>query len=1122
MANKRSDTKKQRLFPRGASPCASRLPSTALAPTASSGAGAGVRGFAFLLAGTVLLAGSMTMPGRAQTTTGSIYGTVTDQGGNLVPNAAVTITEVQTGITHTVQTNGSGNYVFPSVAAGDYKVATAATGFGTQTQSGLHVDANQNANASFVLAVGSQSQNVTVTSGVTLVDTRESQLGETVDQTRIEDLPPNGRDVSSLVQLIPGITAYGAQNPGGNQYGTTFSVNGSRTNEDSFYLDGAFDTSLFITGGNLLPNPDALQEFRLLTNNFDAEFGRFPGGVVNVLTRSGTNSFHGTVYDYLRNNDLNLKNYFNTTITPLKQNQFGGTIGGPILHDKAFFFGSYEGLRITTPTIITTGSLTTPTPAEAAGNFSALNPSQWPMLNGVPYSCNGVQGVICPNLLDPVAQNLLKQVPLANPVTGQTPQQSASGNTSANQYLIHIDDQIAPSHQLSGMFFQSKSNNNNPNQGGNQILDYSGGTSTDNQTNVAITDVWTISPTKLNTFRPFYTLNHLNLSNLYTNNTGWSQYGSQTGLGALPATQPQIAINGYWTMGMGAGGPDNLHQQSFGAEDTFNWSAGNHAVKLGGSFFWNRYAEQGEYLGTGEATFSGFATGNALADFLLGRANTFRQNNGASHSLHDPAPALFAQDDWRITHKLTLDLGVRWEVYAPFTGQNNFGTFVPNVESTRFPTAPLGLLTSGDPGVPDGITKTQWTAFSPRVGFAYDAFGNGTTALRGGYGIFYASRAVSLSTNPEQQPFILDNTISATPNLVQPYGSVTADPFPYTVNLQNPVFHSGATLSSIPLGATAPYVQEYNLTVEQQLGRDWGLRMAYVGSVSRKFYLSRDENEPIYIPGAGTSTAALNARRPYQPTPATYTFGAIVENDPAGNGSYNALQVTLTRRFAHGFSLLANYVWAKSIDISSVDPSNITLTLSNQNDISADKARSDYDVPQRFVASYLWNTPHVNRYGFLGREVISDWQLNGITTLSTGTPFTVTSGIDSNLDSVLTDRPNTVANPVMPGGRSRQQKIQEFFNTAAFAQLPANPVNPYGNTGRNSLIGPGIVNTDFSAFKNLPIYKESILQFRSEFFNFFNNVNLGNPTSVLTSPLYGRISSAANARIIQFALKYSF
>ena len=1086
-----------------------------------NGAGRAAR-FTFLA--TIACLGVLLGSSSGQTTTGSIFGTVSDQSGGILPNSTVTATDVRTGISRKTQTNASGNYVFPSVPAGDYAMSATSNNFGTQTKNGVHVDVNQSADASFNMAVGSTSETVTVSAGVALINTRESQLGETVDQKRIEDLPLNGRDVSSLVQLVPGVTSYSAQNAGGNQYGTTFSVNGNRTNQDSFYLDGAFDNSLFITGGNLLPNPDALLEFRLLTNNFDSEYGRFPGGVVNVVTRSGGNSYHGSVYEYFRNSALNSKNFFNSRVTPLKQNQFGATFGGPILHDRAFFFGSYEGLRIGTTTIITPGSVITPTAAEASGDFRALSVSNQPNV-----SCNGVQGVICANQLDPVAQNLLKQIPVGDPVTGFPVQQSASGNTTANQYLIRVDGQLTKAHQLSGTFFQSLSNSVNPAQGGNQILTYSGGQSTDNQTNIAISDIWTISPTKLNTFRPFYTLNHLNLTNLYTGNTGWSQYGSQIGLGAYPATQPQITVPGYFTMGMGSGGPDDLHQQTFGAEDTFNWSLGNHSLRLGGSYFWNRYAEQGEYLGTGQAVFTGGATGNGLADFLLGRAATLRQNNGASHSLHSPAPALFVQDDWRATHKLTLNLGLRWEVFAPFSGQNNFGTFRPGVQSTRFPTAPVGLLTAGDPGVPDGIVKTQYKDFSPRVGFAYDVYGDGKTALRGAYGIFYAARAVSLTTNPEQQPFILDNTISNTPNLVTPYAP-GADPFPYVVNLQNPSFNSGATFSSIPANAGSPYVQEYNLTLEQQLGQAWALRVAYVGSVSRKFYLSRDQNAPVFLPGATTSTASLNSRRPYNNPPSNYTYGAVVENDPANNASYNALQVTLTRRFSRGFSLLASYVWSKAMDISSGDPSNITLTLSDQNNLSADHGRSNVDVPQRFVASYLWETPKINRFGLLGKGILSDWQINGITTLSTGTPFTVTSGVDSNFDGILTDRPNTIGNPILSGGRSRTDKIHAYFNTAAFAQLPALPPTStsvqrsmlYGNTGRNSLIGPGLANTDLSGFKNMPAWRESYFQFRAEFFNIFNQVNFTNPNGVLSSPSFGQLSGSAPARVIQFALKYNF
>ena len=1058
---------------------------------------------------------------RAQTTTGSIYGTISDQNNAVIPNVSITVTRVDTGEIHTLTSNESGNYSFPALMPGDYTVSAHAQGFSTQTQRNIRLDVSQNEHISFTLKPGATSDVVTVTADATMIDTRESQLGETVDQKRIQDLPLNGRNAYSLVQLVPGVTNYTGESAIGDQNGSSFSVNGIRTALNSFYLDGVFDTAIYRDGGNLIPNPDAVHEFRLLTSNFDAEFGRAPGGVVNLITRSGTNNFHGLLYDYLRNNVLNAKSYFNNSVTPLKQNQFGGNVGGPFLRDKLFFFFSYEGLRVASPTTVAAASLVTPTPAEAMGDLSAMPQSQWPKLpNGTLYNCNGKQGVICPNVLDPVAQNLLKTVPLSDPATGHPVQQTSPGNNSANQYLIRGDYQITPQHSAAVMFFNSHGTGRSPTAGSNQILDFSGVSQKNAQTNAMVSETWMVSANKLNNIRVFYSLNHNILGNLFDNNT-LSDLGSQAPAGSGLTTQPQISITGYWSMGSGSSGVDNQAQQAIGLVDSFNWTHANHDVKFGGSFLWSKYAETGGYAGSGQWGFTGSTTGNALADFLLGNANSWRQNSGVFHRLHAPDPALFIQDDWRIARKLTLNLGLRWEAFAPFTGQNDFGTFSPNVQSRRFPTAPLGILAAGDPGVPDGIIHTQWKDFAPRVGFAYDVFGDGKTSLRGAYGLFYAASQATFSANLEQQPFLLDITINKTPNLVTPF-TPGLDPFPYVVNLQNPTFRSGAaTVGLAPNAGGTPYVHEYSLALQQQLGSQWAAQVSYVGNGTRKAYLLRDANSPVYIPGASTSTTGLNSRRPYQPTPDTYAFGSIAELTPAGNSSYNALQIILTRRFAHNFSLSANYVWSKTIDFVSADPGSLSGTsLVDNNDINRDRGLSTLDVPQRFVASYLWTTPVIHRWGFVGREALSGWQLNGITTLSTGSPFNVTSGVDSNLDGSTNDRPNVTGDPRMPGARSRSAKIQGFFNTAAFSPVPAGV--PYGNTPRDLLVGPGFVNTDFSAFKNFPVWNEHNLQFRGELFNLFNNVNLNNPNGTRSSSQFGKITGSGSPRIVQFSLRYSF
>ena len=1061
------------------------------------------------------------LPGRqacGQTTTGSIYGAVTDQSGGVIPNADITVTNTQTGETHKTRSDGSGNYIFPALAPGDYTVAAQVAGFRTETQNGIRLDTNRNVLVSFLLRPGSTTETVTVTAATTLVDTREAQIGETIDEKRIEDLPLNGRNPYNLIALIPGVNSVTTDSPIGDQYGTTFNVNGNRPDQDSFYLDGAFDISVYNTSGNLVPNPDSLQEFRLLTSNFDAEYGRSPGGVVNVITKSGTNTYHGLFYDYFRNSVLNAKSYFNTGVTPLKWNQFGTNFGGPIVHDRAFFFADYEGWRVVTPDIISSTAIPTPTQAEVQGNVSALKPL--PVLPAGTNCGTAAAPVICPGALDPVVQNLLKYIPLANSSTGLAPQQSASANITAEQGLGRVDYQLNSSHKLSAMFFTSRGTDGNPIQGSNAIMDYSGQTVNENQTNAVLSDTWTISPSKLNDLRLFYTLNHFNGLNTFNGRPTWADLGSQVAKGSAYAlvTQPRIIINGYFTMGVGGAGVDNNYQQTIGAEDTFNWTRGNHTLKLGGGFIWNPYKENGCYFGAGLATFSGYLTKNALADFLLGSAVSFRENDGFYQRSHAPRPSLYGQDDWRITRRLTLNLGLRWELFAPFTGSSNLGTFRPNVQSTRFPTAPLGLLSAGDPGVPDGIMPTNWKEFVPRVGFAYDVFGNGLTALRGGFGVFYSTRSVTVIDNMLQQPFARDITVSDTPNLINPWAP-NPNPFPFVFNPQNPIFLSGTTTNSIPPGANWPYEYEFNLALEHQLSVNWGAHLAYVGGLGRKFYLARDQNAPVYSPGASTSTAGLNARRPYQPTPSTYTFAEICENDPVGNSSYNSLQATLTRKFAHSFSLSASYVWSKSLDITSAEPANSTLQLSNQNDPAADWGPSTYDIPQRFIASYIWAAPGVRFLGVVGRQVLSGWQINGITTLSKGMPFNITAGVDSDLDGTTLERPNQVGNPVL-SGISRAAKIKKFFNTAAFAQVPAGV--PFGDVARDSLFGPGTVNTDVSAFKNFPVHDKGTVQFRGEIFNVFNNVNLSAPNSVLTSPNFGKISGSGSPRIAQFALRYSF
>jgi Carboxypeptidase regulatory-like domain len=1058
----------------------------------------------------------------AQTTTGSIYGTVSDSTGAVIPNATLVVTNVDTGATHTVNSNSTGEYVFQVLDPGSYTVSSQVAGFQSVTQRGLLLSSNQNLHANFTLKAGSIDSSVTVDTATALVDTREAQLATTIDQRRIQDLPLNGRVAYDLVTLVPGITSYTADSAIGTRAGAQISVNGLPVATSSYYLDGTYDTTFFSGGGNLLPNPDALQEFRVLTSNFDAEFGRTPGAAVNVITRSGSRQYHGMAYEYLRNDAFNAKNYFQTSVTPLKQNQFGANAGGPIPllpRDRAFFFLSYEGLIVHTPNTVNGTEIVTATALERTGNFSTSTVK--PNLPAGTNCGTTAAPVICPAALDPVAQNLLAFVPVENPGGTGTTQQEANGNSESNQGLGRIDYSLSKSHQLEALFFNSRGTLAQPRIGVNRILSYAGMENSENQVNTALVDTWILSPNTVNTLRGFYTQNRYIIGNIYGNHL-LPDLGSEAVEGGVVSATPLFTINGYWAMGTNQNGPSDISQLNFGLIDTANLTRGHHQIKVGASYVWYKYAETGGLQSNGIFTFTGGTTGNALADFLEGKANSLVQSTITVHRTHSYDPAIFAQDDWQLTPRLNLNLGVRWEVFGPFVGDPNNGTFIPGVQSKVFPSAPIGLLYEGDPGIPAGIYNTPYDTFAPRVGFAYDLFGNGQTSLRGGFGVFYALQNENLLSNQQQQPFNLSVTVNKTPNLVTPYAPA-AQPFPFTFNPASPKFVSGATIMAAPAdGGKIPYVEEYNLALEQQLGKQWAMHIGYVGNAARHFYISHDMNAPTYVKGAATTTAAINARRPYQPTPTTFTYATINLEDPSNNYGYNGLQTTLHGRIGPNFSLFAFYVWSKAIGYQATTTAP-AVPVDGAN-IASDRGLSPTDIRNNFVVSMLYTLPKVHLWGPFGKQVLSGWQISNITQIESGTHFTVISGVDTNLDGVVNDRTNITGSPYT-NAHTRAQKIAQYLNPAAFSV----PTGPDGNEQNNSLTGPNNVNTNAALLKSFPIYGDNVrILFRMDAFNLFNNVNLGTPAANLATLKAdlttgaSQITSAGSPRILQFALKLMF
>lgn len=1043
-----------------------------------------------------------------QSTTGTIGGTVTDSSGAVVPGATVRIVNVATQETRTAIVGGTGDYLFPSVTVGEYTLSAESGGFKTERRTGIKIDVNQNARVDFTLQVGQASEVVQVAGEVPQVDTRDVQLGGTIDSQRVQDLPLNGRNVYDLTVLMPGVVNVSTSLTGNND-ANNMNVNGNRVRDNNFFLDGAANNSLFRNGGNQAPNPDAVQEFHLITSNFDAEYGRLPGSVMNVVTRSGTNAFHGTMFDFLRNDAVNARNFFQSTVTPLHWNQYGGTVGGPIRRDRTFFFASYQGFRESTNNFL--NNVVLPSAAQRSGDFSALPSAKWPI---DPLTKQAFpNGIIPASRLDPVAQRLLSTlIPLPNNADG-TYSTSAPAPVNDDQGMLKIDHQLTAMNRLSGTLFIDRSTTLQPFASTTQVPNYATSTTSYSQNNIVVTDDWTLTPNLLNEVRGSYSLN--NYSNNSLINTSWGDLGSQLVLGAQPPRPPQIFITGYFQAG--TYGDDNMPQRSEMLADTVSWVKGGHSIKAGGMFQWNQFREYGNWLGAGQVRFTGSFTKNGFADFLLGDANSFRQNSGLDRNFRAYNAGLFIQDNWKITRKLTLNLGLRWELDPPYTSANDaLATFQFNAQSQRFPTAPKGLLFAGDPGVPAGIAPTILSNFGPRVGFAYDVFGNGRTAVRAGYGVYYATGMANLTSNLQSQPFIADITLNATTSLVNPWASVgVASPYPYTVSTTNPVFVTPISANYLGEGFHTPYVEQYNFTVQQQIAGSMDLQMAYVGNSSRHLFLQRDANAPVYAPTA--TTANLASRRPYLPS----AFGGIYELETAANANYNSLQVTFTRRFARRFSLLANYTFSKSIDILSDDPTSISaVSFVDSNNFALDRSVSSFNTPHVASLSWVYETPSFRRFGWAGRNVVGGWKLDGLMTARSGQPVNIVSGTDTNVDGVATDRPNLVGNPSISGDRARGAEISQFFNTAAFA-LPASG-QLWGNLGRNALYGPAAVNWNVSAFKEVQLHERLRLAFRTDFFNVFNQVNLGNPNATLSSANFGRITSAGPPRILQFALKLLF
>jgi hypothetical protein len=1043
--------------------------------------------------------------------TASLAGNVTDPAGAVVPSVTVELLNTATQVSKTVVTDQQGRYQFNFLPPGRYDLSASAPGFAKYRQTGITLDVNAPATTNVQLSVQSAQQEVTVEANASMVDTESGTLRQIVGEKYVGNLPLNGRNAATLVYMAPGTVPGKGEDTG--TYATTsdsiaISVNGTYGDQVAYKLDGAPHDDPITNVNATFPNPDALAEFSVQTNNFDARYGGAGGAIVNIVTKSGANQLHGSLFEYVRNGDLNARNFFAAQQDALKRNQFGGTIGGPILKNKLFYFASYQGTTINNVTYGNTAFV--PTAAERTGNFAGLKAITNPA-TGRAFPNNQIPA----GSISALSSAMLANIPASADPTGLL-LYSQPSRTRNHQGLGKVDYTLGR-HQISvSTFFV---NYTDPGwNANNTLLNYRLG-QVQTTSEGKISDTFSITPRLVNSF----VIDGLVLNSNQTRTAPFSIFDFGNPNVAKPAPEfleTGVSVTGFSGWGSGSPQPPGKWlREDVQASELLNYVHGSHSLFIGAEIdpyirFDSRTGYQEEPL----YAFNGSFTGNGLADFLLGDVSTFTQSAGKVKFTRGQQYAAFAQDTWKVRPNLTLNLGLRWEPFLPYTDPvaQQVGGYVAGAHSQRFPNAPPGLIFAGDSGFPAGGMEKNLGNFSPRIGVSYTARqGPHSTVLRGGIGMFYLMPFMKLYNNFVQNAPFSPSVQLFGVQFANPYGTAgSQNPFPPFAPVNpgpNATFALPLTFQYFNPNWRLGHMESVNFTIEQQLATDLIARVSYVGNRGVHLQFFEEQNPAIYRSGATISNT--NQRRPLYPY-----YASLIQMTNGGVSNYNALQMSLEKRLSHGVTFVANYTRSKSLDNQSVDQ-QFSLSSPDPFNRAFNYGLSDFDTPNNFTVNGIWDLPKVSFGPRLVRSVLGGWGVTGILTWRSGTPFTIISGQDRSLSGVGLDRADLIGNPYLPS-RSRAQTISQYFNTAAFA---ANALGTFGSSPRNLLRNPAYFNLDMGLQRNFPIKERMRFQFRAEAFNLPNSVHFNQPGNNISSgTTFGRITGAGDPRILQLVGRFEF
>ncbi len=1052
-----------------------------------------------LLAAFLLLLGLLTGRGmRAQSPAATLFGSVVDASGAPVAGATLRLLQVHTAIERTSTTQSNGYFVLPLIPPGSYTASASMPGFKTEVVKGLWLSVGEKATLDFVLRVGTVQEEIVVIAERALVETQTAALGAVVDSVEMTTLPLNRREYLELALLSPGSAPPAAGSRLSVQSNSAVNVNGAREAANNFLLDGVDNNDLYTNRMVVNPSVDAIQEFRIQSSGYDAEFGRGGGAQINVVMKSGTNRLHGSLYEFLRNSRLDARNFFDDpqeNIPQFQRNQFGGTLGGPLAKSRTFFFLNFEGVRTRRAD---SRSANVPTLKEKAGDFSESGVVIQDPFTGLPFAGNRIPE----DRIHPVGLALASLYPDPNRgLAGRNFLASPVGRGRRTQFGLRVDHQFTSGNHLFARYNFIDGFDFNPFTSKGVNLPGFGTSILDRGQNVVLGDTHQISTGMVNEFR--FGFNRLRRE-VFPENQGHDAF-SELGITGLeiPARDlgfPSLALAGYETLGDDPNIPLGRTIGTFHFTDSISLQRGAHFLKFGTEV--RHYRQEGfnDLFSRGQLNFQPVFTGDALADLLLGLPTlTLSALNDNPQALRTTAYNLFFQDHWKVHPRLVLSAGMRYEYDAPAVDARD--------RLVVFDLASQQLMPVGQGGVPRAGFDKDPNNFAPRLGLSWDPTGQGRTVIRSAYGVFYDSGTLvensALYFNP---PFFqLDLFFTGAPSLL-----TLDDPFPSAQG-----FSPSPSPITLARDFRNAYVQQWTFGVQHRVGKDTLFEADYVGSKGTALVTKRNLNQPV--PGPGE----LSLRRPFA------GFGDILMVESAASSVYHSLQARLRRHYANGISFSAAYTFSKAIDNASAFLESLgdDNTPQDSRNLRAERGLANFHLRHRLAVSLIYDLPFGAQRRWLSGDSgfwphwIRDWQVSSILTARSGQPFTPRLTLDnSNTGNVggffAHDRPDSLGDPKL-----ENPTPDRFFNVDAFRI--AEPFR-FGNAGRNILTGPSAQVVDLALLRNFRVAEDVRLQFRAEFFNLLNRSNFDLPESFLDRPSFGKILSAGPARQIQFGLKLQF